>query len=133
MLDAKRLMNVKMYWFSTSIVALMVFASSYTYFYSAATIDGIREMGFPDFFRIQLGVLQFLGAAVLIYPKIPSLAKEWAYCGITLFYLTAIVAHTAHGDPVALSMISVFFLGLLYISHRCLHRPSNGLLFKPHS
>ncbi len=118
----------QIYWLSTGAVCLMLAASAATYFFHQNTIDGIRELGFPDFFRVQLGILKVIALIVLLVPigllpaeLNPMQIKEWAYAGVAFFFLTAIVAHTAHGDPVALSLVSVFFLIVLFISNRSMH------------
>jgi len=113
-----------LYWTSTLLVALMIFVSAMTYLFHKGTIDGVKELGFPDSFRTQLAILKIIGALMLILPQVPLQVKEWAYAGIALFYITAIVAHTAHGDPIALSLVSVFFFALLIVSNIYLHKMS---------
>lgn len=111
-----------LYWISTSLVALMLLVSSLTYIFHKNTIEGLQELGFPGFFRIQLAILKLAAVVALLAPQVPMQAKEWAYAGVGLFYITAIVAHTAHGDPIFLSLISVVFFGLLVVSNICLHK-----------
>lgn len=110
------------YWLTTLLLSSMVTMSAYTYFFHKGTIDGVRELGFPDFFRIQLGVLKIIAVTVLLVPQLPIQVKEWAYAGIALFLVTAIVAHTANKDPIAISLVSVFFLAVLVVSNVYLHR-----------
>ena len=110
------------YWTSTTLVAVMVLVSAFTYFFHQPTIKGVRELGFPDFFRIQLAILKVIGAVALLAPYAPLQVKEWAYAGIGLFLITAVVAHTAHGDPIVLSLISVVFFALLVVSHIYLYK-----------
>lgn len=86
------------YWVSTTLVSAFMLVSAYTYFFHNLTIEGFRELGFPDFFRIQLAVLKILAVVVLLLPVIPIKYKEWAYAGVGLFLITAIVAHVAHND-----------------------------------
>jgi len=88
------------YWSSTILISLFLLWSSYTYLFSKVTINGIRELGFPDHFRIQLGILKIIAVIILLIPQFPLQFKEWAYSGILLFFITAIVAHTAHKDPI---------------------------------
>lgn len=110
------------YWTSTSLVAAMLLWSAYTYLFSQAAIDGVRALGFPDFFRLQLAVLKIIAVIVLLTPQIPIQVKEWAYAGVGLFFLTAIIAHAAHKDPIFINLINVFFIGLLIVSNIYLHR-----------
>ncbi len=98
----------------------MLVLSGGAYLFHQGTIEGVRELGFPDFFRIQLAVLKLLAAPVLLIPQIPHTAKEWAYAGVTLFLLTAVVAHHAHADPIALNLVNLCLLGILAASYATL-------------
>jgi len=104
------------YWSSTVLISLFLIWSAWSYIYSKPTIDGVRELGFPDFFRVQLAVLKLIAVAILLLPQIPLPIKEWAYAGAGLFLITAIVAHTAHGDPLFISLINVALILLLLVS-----------------
>lgn len=110
------------YWISTSLIALFLLWSSYSYMFSKATIEGVRELGFPDFFRIQLAILKILAILVLLIPQVPLQIKEWGYAGIGLFFITAIVAHVSHKDSIFISLINVVLIGLLILSHVYLHK-----------
>ncbi len=110
------------YWITTTLSALALALSAFTYFFHKATIAGIASLGFPNFFRIELGVLQFVAAVVLLTPIFPPQAKEWAYAGAALFYLTAMIAHIAHRDPHAITAINVALLSILFVSNYCFHK-----------
>lgn len=105
-----------MYWVSTILLALMLVLSSGSYLLSNSTIEGVRALGFPDYFRIQLAILKIIAAIVLLVPALPIMLKDWAYAGIGLFLLTAFVAHYAHKDPVWINMINVLLFAILIIS-----------------
>lgn len=109
-----------LYWVSTALVCAMLAWSAGSYVFSASTIDGVRALGFPDFFRVQLAVLKVLAVVALLVPQVPAVAKEWAYAGVALFYVTALVAHVAHGDSPWLSAILLVFMGLLVASNLAL-------------
>lgn len=115
------------YWATTSLVSIAVLLSAFTYIFHKGTIDGIRELGFPDFFRIQLAILKIIAVIVLLIPQMPLQIKEWAYAGIGLFFITAIVAHTAHKDPIFLSLINIIILALLAVSNIYMHRIIGGI------
>ncbi len=105
-----------MYWISTILLALMLVLSSGSYLFSNSAIEGVRTLGFPDYFRIQLAVLKIIAAVILIVPTMPLMVKEWAYAGTGLFLLTAFVAHYAHKDPVWINMINVLLFAILIMS-----------------
>ncbi len=110
------------YWGSTGFVCLMLLISAAGYVFHQDTVKGIRDLGFPDFFRIQLAVLKVMAVPVLLLPMMPVQGKEWAYAGVALFLVTAIVAHTAHGDTFAITLLNMVFLGVLIVSNLYLPR-----------
>lgn len=105
------------YWVTTSIVTFMMLFSSYSYFYTPMAIDGFKHLGFPDFFRIELGVAKLLGALVLIFPFVPRMVKEFAYVGFTITFVSAFTAHIASGDPFFNALMPLIFLGILTLSY----------------
>ena len=107
-----------MYWVSTSLISLVLLASGCAYFGSQSMVTGIRELGFPDFFRIQLGAMQVGCAIALAAPAVPGPVREWAYALAAWFFVTSIVAHVAHQDPIPLTLLNVGFLVLLAVSRQ---------------
>ena len=110
------------YWTSTILISMFLLWSAYTYLFSKPTMDGVKSLGFPDHFRIELAVLKIIGAILLVTPQIPMQVKEWAYAGIALFLITAIVAHAAHKDPFFINLINICLLAILIISNIFLHK-----------
>lgn len=104
------------YWVSTVLLSTILFVSALSYMLHQGSIDGVRELGFPHYFRIQLSVMKLTAAIILITPFFPPVVKEWAYIGAALFFITAIVAHFAHGDPWFLNAINGLFLIVLFTS-----------------
>ncbi|WP_299766506.1 DoxX family protein [uncultured Dokdonia sp.] len=115
------------YWISTTLTSIFLLWSAYSYLYSKAAIEGVRALGFPDFFRKQLVVLKILAAILILVPMVPLYIKEWAYAGIALFFITAIVAHTAHKDPISITLINVVLIIILIISYIYLHKNNIGV------
>jgi hypothetical protein len=115
-----------MYWISTSLISVYLLLSAYSYFFSKSTIEGVRELGFPDFFRIELAILKIIAVLVLLIPSVPIQLKEWAYAGIGLFLLTAIVAHIAHKDHFGITLINLLFLVILIWSNYSLLKLSGS-------
>ncbi|GAB1856426.1 hypothetical protein MHTCC0001_12610 [Flavobacteriaceae bacterium MHTCC 0001] len=110
--------NIKItYWITTIITALYLLWSAYGYLFSKTMIEGIEKLGFPNFFRVELAVLKIIAVFILTIPQIPLQIKDWAYVGIGLFYLTALIAHFAHKDPIIINMINIILFGVLIISN----------------
>jgi hypothetical protein len=57
--------------------------------------EGIRHLGYPEYFGLMLVVFKVLGAIVLIVPKFPKRIKEWAYAGFGIDFICASVSHWA--------------------------------------
>ncbi len=109
------------YWITTLAISGFLLLSSYTYFFSESTINGFRDLGFPDFFRIQLAVLKAIAVIVLLTPKIPLYVKEWAYAGVALFLITALVAHIAHQDSIMIMILLLVLFAILAISRHTIY------------
>lgn len=115
------------YWISTSLVVLMMTYSGVLYLTDPALDAAFLHLGFPDYFRVELAVAKFLGAAILILP-VYSWIKEWAYAGFTIVFISAMLAHGVSGDPgIAVTMPAVFLALHLtsYFSYRALSRRKN--------
>lgn len=114
--------NKIIYWIATGLVSLMMLFSAYAYFTDPNVSTGFAAMGFKDFFRVELGIAKLLGAFVLLLPIVPKLIKEWAYAGFGITFISALIAHSANGDPAsALAMPIVAFV-LLAVSRIFLER-----------
>lgn len=113
------------YWITTILLSIFLIWSAYSYIFSKPTIVGVKELGFPDHFRIQLAVLKIIAVLILLIPQISIQFKEWAYVGVGLFFITAIVAHTAHKDPIFITVINLILSGLLITSNIYLHKLRN--------
>lgn len=110
------------YWSTTVILSIFLLWSAYTYLFSKTTIEGVKALGFPDFFRIQLAILKLLAVVIILAPIVPLQIKEWTYAGIGLFFVTAIVAHTAHKDPIIITVINLVLMLIMYVSYVYLHK-----------
>lgn len=105
------------YWISTVLLSLMMFMSAYMYFTSPDVKGGFVHLGFPDFFRVELGIAKFLGAAALLIPIVPARIKEWAYFGFFVNFVSAIIAHAAVGDPVINVALPMVLLITSYVTY----------------
>ena len=120
-------MNTKtikiIYWISTALVSLMMIFSAYSYLTNPEVKQGFQHLGFPDYFRIELAVAKILGAIILLVP-IKGEVKEWAYAGFAITFISAFIAHTASGDPIANRVGPIVFLLVLALSYFTYHRKS---------
>jgi hypothetical protein len=110
------------YWISTALVVLGMLMSVYNYFFNPALKAAFVHLGFPDWFRVELGTAKLLGALILAIPFIPARIKEWAYVGFGICFFSAFLAHFEAGDPTANLAAPLVFLVILVISYITYHR-----------
>jgi len=115
-------MNSKyVYWGSTGLVTLFMLFSGVMYFIADAPADTFERLGFPDYFRIQLGIAKLVGGVALLVP-LPRWLKEWTYAGFTIDLVSALIAHLAVGDPASTMVMPVALLAVLMVSYGSYHR-----------
>lgn len=118
--------NKVIFWIATSIIFLwegvMPALTSQTEFAK----DGIRHLGYPDYFGTALVLFKILGALTLIIPGLPVKLKEWAYAGFTFNFFFASISHWATDGLGAQALFPLVFLIILVISYVYYHRISKA-------
>jgi uncharacterized membrane protein len=109
------------YWTSTGILALFVLFSGVMYFVADGPAASFDRLGFPDYFRVQLGIAKIVGGMALLAP-LPRWLKEWTYAGFAIDFVSALIAHLAVGDPLTAAALPLIALTLLLISYVYYHR-----------
>lgn len=105
------------YWIATSIVALSGLMAGIMYFGSPYIVKEFKNLGFPDYFRIELAIANILGSFAIILPMVSGRIKEWAYVGFAITFISATTAHSAvEGVPQAISpLVSLLVLVISYV------------------
>lgn len=116
--------NNIIYWISTALIALMTAMAGIMYFANPEVAQGFGHLGFPDYFRQELGIAKLIAALVIILPMAPLRLKEWAYAGLTIVFLSAFIAHTAV-DGASTGIAPLISLVLLVVSYIYLHKRSS--------
>jgi hypothetical protein len=114
--------NKIIYWTTTGIITAMMLFSAFGYFTNADMKAAFVHLGFPNYFRIELGVLKILGALTLILPMISDKVKSFAYFGFALTFISAFIAHYASGDPISVAVAPIVFLVILGVSYILSHK-----------
>jgi len=110
------------YWITTGLVVLGMLANVYNYFFNPDLKVAFAHLGFPDWFRVELGIAKLLGAFAIAVPAIPARVKEWAYFGFSISFSSAILAHYMAGDPVFNLLAPFVMLLILVASYLSRHR-----------
>jgi hypothetical protein len=116
------------YWTTTGLIGVMMTFSAFSYFANPEVAKGFAHLGFPDYFRIELGIAKLLAAIVLLVPVIPVRVKEWAYIGLAITFISAFVAHAASGDAAAMIVTPLVFLAILILSNVYLYKQPKAAL-----
>lgn len=110
------------YWLSTGIIFLfegvLVALTSQTEFAK----EGIRHLGYPEYFGLMLAILKVIGAIVLILPTVPPRIKEWAYAGFAFTIIAAAVSHWAVDGFTGQTIFPIVFFGILATSYIYYHK-----------
>jgi hypothetical protein len=86
------------YWAATLFVTLTALGAGTADILHAQPLYGLLlHLGYPPYFATLLGLWKVAGAVVLLAPRWP-LVKEWAYAGMLIDYVCAVVSHAAAGD-----------------------------------
>jgi uncharacterized membrane protein YtjA (UPF0391 family) len=114
------------YWISTSLLALQVAFAGIMYFTSPDIAVGFTHLGFPDYFREELGIAKVLAALALLLPMVPMRAKEWAYAGLAIVFISAFIAH-ATVDGASTGIAPIVSLVILAVSYVYAHKRQAAL------
>lgn len=79
--------------------------------------EGIRHLGYPEYFGVMLTVFKVLGSIVLILPNLPRKIKEWAYAGFAFDFIAACVSHWAVDGLNGLTFFPLIVFAILIISY----------------
>ena len=109
--------NKIVYWITTALVSVMMLFAAFSYFTNAQTIVAFVHLGFPSYFRIELGKAKVLGAIALLLTFTPARLKEIAYIGFAITFISAFIAHLSSGDPLKVAISPLVFLGILAVSY----------------
>jgi hypothetical protein len=88
--------------------------------------EGIRHLGYPDYFGVMLAGFKVLGAIALILPQIPNRIKEWAYAGFAIDFISAFVSTWAVDGLKPLTFFPLVFVAILVLSYVYYHKLIKG-------
>ncbi len=112
--------NRIIFWAATGLFSAMMLMGAFNYFTNPAMVEGFKHLGFPDYFRVELGIAKILGALALLIPQVPVRVKEWAYAGFGFVLISAVLAHLSVGDPVSGTI--AIFVGFLFLTISYIYR-----------
>jgi hypothetical protein len=84
--------------------------------------EGIKHLGYPEYFGNALVVFKILGVLVLVIPQVPNRIKEWAYAGFAFDFIFASISHFAVDGVDFQSFFPLIFLVILAVSYIYNHK-----------
>jgi len=84
--------------------------------------EGIRHLGYPEYFGVMLNIFKVGGSLILIIPKLPARLKEWAYAGFTFDFIFAFVSNWVVDGFSAITLFPLFVLLILMVSYIYFHK-----------
>jgi hypothetical protein len=85
------------FWTVTALFCLQIGFTAYAQLRLPQVAEAFAHLGFPDYFRVELGLAKLLGVVLLLAP-VPARLKEWAYAGFAITLASALIAHLSVGD-----------------------------------
>ena len=114
------------FWSATIFIFLFEGVMPALTFNTELAKEGIRSLGYPEYFGTALVFFKIAGSLILIIPQIPARLKEWAYAGFTFDFLFAFISHVAVTGPEPLSFFPLVILAILMLSYFYFHKLRKG-------
>lgn len=112
------------YLITTGFIATISVLGAWGLLALPAFIDTVTAMGYPRYFRITLAIFKIIGGIVLLVP-VPLRLKEWAYAGIGINIISAIISFRAIQAPLFNFVSPVIALLVLIVSYIYFYRTTN--------
>lgn len=84
--------------------------------------EGIRHLGYPEYFGTILVVFKVSGALALIIPQVHNRIKEWAYAGFAFTFIFACISHWVIDGFGFLTILPLIILVILVVSYVFYHK-----------
>lgn len=110
------------FWIATFSIFLFEGVMPALTFQTELAKEGIRHLGYPQYFGNALVVFKVLGALALVIPQIPKRLKEWAYAGFAFDFIFAAISLAVVDGINALTFFPVIVLGVLTVSYIYYHK-----------
>ena len=107
--------NKTAYWLITGVISAFILFSAW---YSGThKVEFTQNLGFPEYFRIELTAAKILGVIVLLIPQVSNRVKEWVYVSFSVCLISAFIAKINSGYPLSgvAEPISVFIIMMILL------------------
>lgn len=110
------------YWTATTIIALLEGLMPALTSQTELAKEGIRHLGYPEYFGNALVIFKVLGVLILVIPQISKRLKEFAYAGFAFDFLFAAISHGVVDGLNGQTFFPLIVLGILAVSYVYYHK-----------
>lgn len=110
------------FWTATTIIALLEGVMPALTSQTELAKEGIRHLGYPEYFGNVLVVFKVLGVLAIVIPQVSKRVKEWAYAGFAFDFLFAAISHGAVDGVNGQTFFPLVVLGILAVSYIYYHK-----------
>ena len=110
------------FWTATTIIFLFEGVMPALTSQTELAKEGIRHLGYPEYFGVALVVFKVGGALILMIAKFPKRVKEWAYAGFTFDFIFACISHFAVDGFGFQTIFPLIILAILMVSYVYYHK-----------
>ena len=110
------------FWTATTIIALLEGLMPALTSQTELAKEGIRHLGYPEYFGNALVIFKVLGVLILVIPQISKRLKEFAYAGFAFDFLFAAISHGAVDGLNGQTFFPLIVLGILAVSYVYYHK-----------
>ena len=114
--------NKIIFWTATILIFLFEGVMPALTSQSEMAKEGIRHLGYPEYFGNALVVFKILGVIALVVPQVPKRLKEWAYAGFAFYFIFAAISHYAVEGMGFNAFFPFIVLGVLMVSYVYYHK-----------
>jgi hypothetical protein len=114
--------NNIIFWISTSLIVIFEGIIPGLTFQTELAKEGIRNLGYPDYFGVMIVGFRLCGVVALIVPQIPARIKEWAYAGFAIEFLSASISYIAVDGLTFYCIIPLLTMTILLTSYFTFHK-----------
>jgi len=110
------------FWLTTALI--VVFEGIIPAFTSHTEMakEGIRHLGYPEYFGTILVLFKVLGCLILIVPQISGRVKEWAYAGFAFDFIFASLSYFCVDGFGFFAIFPLIWLLILALSYNSFHK-----------
>ncbi|KFF03338.1 DoxX family protein [Flavobacterium reichenbachii] len=110
------------FWITTILIFLFEGVMPALTSQSELAKEGIKHLGYPEYFGNALVVFKILGVLALIIPQVPGRIKEWAYAGFAFDFIFASISHFAVDGIGFQSFFPLIVFAVLIASYVSYHK-----------